>query len=121
MAISVVRTAPATLPLRIAIMEQHPLGSQTFLPLDGAEYLVVVAPRGNLDPAAIRSFHGLPSQGVNYLRGVWHHPLIALHRTSDFVVIDRLGEGDNLILEKIVEPFVIDELRPADEVRARAT
>jgi ureidoglycolate lyase len=114
MAVSVVRTAPTALPLRIAVMEQHPLGSQTFLPLDGAQYLVVVAPAGDLDPAAIRVFQALPSQGVNYRRGVWHHPLIALHRTSDFVVIDRVGEGENLILQKIFEPFVIDSLRPAD-------
>jgi ureidoglycolate lyase len=106
--LNVVRTAPTPLPLRIAIMEHHPLGSQAFIPLDGAEYLVIVAPAGKLDPAAIVAFHALASQGVNLQRGVWHHPLVALHRTSDFVVIDRVGDGDNLILEKIAAPLTIE-------------
>ena len=34
-------------------------------------------------------------QGVNYAKGVWHHPLLALHDTSDFLIIDRSGPGDN--------------------------
>ncbi len=108
--LSVMRTAPAALPLRIAVMERHPLGSQAFVPLDGAEFLVVVAPAGDIDPSTIVAFQGSRSQGVNYRRGVWHHPLIALHRSSDFVVIDREGEGENLILDTIAEPLVIDSL-----------
>jgi ureidoglycolate lyase len=32
---------------------------------------------------------------VNYHRGVWHHPLIALDGVSDFLVIDRGGPGSN--------------------------
>jgi ureidoglycolate lyase len=36
-------------------------------------------------------------QGVNYARGTWHHPLIALERPSQFLVIDRCGgSGSNL-------------------------
>lgn len=108
--VSVVRTAPTALPLRIAVMERHPLGSQAFVPLDGAESLVVVAPAGSLDPAAIVAFQCSPSQGVNYKRGIWHHPLIALNRVSDFVVIDRQGEGENLELATITAPLVIDTL-----------
>lgn len=107
--ISVVRGAPTALPLRIAVMERHPLGSQAFVPLDGARLLLVVAPEGDLDAEAIVAFVGAPSQGVNYRRGVWHHPLIALHRASAFVVIDREGEGVNLNLERLAEPLVIDE------------
>jgi ureidoglycolate lyase len=34
-------------------------------------------------------------QGVSYARGVWHHPLIALHKASDFLVVDRSGPGNN--------------------------
>jgi ureidoglycolate lyase len=34
-------------------------------------------------------------QGVSYARGVWHHPLIALHKASDFLVVDRSGLGNN--------------------------
>ena len=35
-------------------------------------------------------------QGVNYAKGVWHHPLIALGDVSDFIVVDRGGDGLNL-------------------------
>ena len=36
-------------------------------------------------------------QGVNYARGVWYHPVIALGRATDFLVVDRGGPGDSLI------------------------
>ncbi|VVE80308.1 Ureidoglycolate lyase [Pandoraea sputorum] len=32
---------------------------------------------------------------MNYARGVWHHPLLALDEVSDFVVVDRGGDGHN--------------------------
>lgn len=108
--VSVVRTAPTALPLRITVMERHPLGSQAFVPLGGAELLVLVAPEGDLDPSEIVAFHCSASQAINYRPGIWHHPLIALHRPSDFVVIDRQGEGANLDLVAITEPLVIDSL-----------
>jgi len=34
-----------------------------------------------------------PGQGVNYARGTWHHPLLALDAGGDFLVIDRGGPG----------------------------
>ncbi len=110
--VNVVRTAPTELPLRIALMERHPLGSQAFSPLAGADWLVVVAPAGPLDANAIIAFRARPDQGVNYRRGVWHHPLIALRVTSDFLVIDRAGEGANLELERLGDPLLIDSIEP---------
>ena len=89
-------------------MERHRLGSQAFVPLDGAQMLLVVAPPGKLDPAAIVAFLAAPSQGINFRCGVWHHPLIALHCTSDFVIIDRAGEGDNHEVLTLAEPLAID-------------
>ena len=41
--LSVFRAAPRTLPLRIAMLERHPLGSQAFMPLDGRCFIVVAA------------------------------------------------------------------------------
>jgi ureidoglycolate lyase len=108
--VSVARTAPTPLPLHIAVMERHPLGSQAFVPLNGVEYLIIVAPAGELDPTAIVALHASPSQGVNLRRGVWHHPLVALNRVSDFVVIDRAGEGENLELQEIAASLVIESL-----------
>ncbi len=109
--INVVRATPTPLPLRIAVMERHPLSSQAFSPLAGAEWLVVVAPVGPLDVDAIVAFRAGPDQGVNYRRGVWHHPLIALGLTSDFLVIDRVGDGANLEIEKLAESLLINSLK----------
>jgi ureidoglycolate lyase len=82
-------------PVRIDLLERHPLGSQAFYPLDGARMLIVVAPPGELDERAIRAFISGPEQGVNYAAGTWHHPLLCLQRPGRFVVIDRGGSGQN--------------------------
>ncbi len=94
--INIFRGQPRDLPMPIRIMERHPLGSQAFIPLSARPYLVVVAPPGDPPvPDDLRAFIAAPGQGVNYRRGVWHHPLIALDAESDFVVIDRGGSGEN--------------------------
>jgi ureidoglycolate lyase len=94
--VNVFRGQPRTLPFEVKMMERHPLGSQAFVPLTDRPYLVVVAPAGELVPARIRAFVSCGWQGVNYAKGVWHHPLIALGEVSDFVVVDRGGDGVNL-------------------------
>jgi ureidoglycolate lyase len=93
--LNVFRGEPRALPFEVRMLERHPLGSQAFVPLTDAPYLIVVAPQGELVPASMRAFVSRGWQGVNYAKGVWHHPLIALDRVSDFVVIDRGGEGHN--------------------------
>jgi len=94
--VSIFRGLPRDLPFEIKMMERHPLGSQAFIPLNGRPYLVVVAPAGEiLGIKDIRLFFAQGHQGVNYRRGVWHHPLLALGETSDFLVIDRAGSGVN--------------------------
>ena len=105
-----VRTAPRGLPLKVELLERHPLSSQLFSPLGGADWLIVVAPAGGLDPDAIVAFRARPNQAVNYRRGVWHHPLIALGGESDFLVIDRCGEGADLDIERLAEPLLIESL-----------
>ena len=52
---------------------------------------------------AIRAFVTSGWQGVNYAKGVWHHPLIALGEVSDFIVVDRGGEGCNLNEQDLAE------------------
>ena len=34
-------------------------------------------------------------QGVNYHKGVWHHPVLALTDQDQFLIVDRGGEGHN--------------------------
>ena len=94
--VSIYRATPYPLPLPIRMLERHPLGSQLFMPLSGERFLVVVAPAAAVpDRAAVRAFVTDGHQGVNYRRGTWHHPLIALAGTGEFLVIDRSGPGSN--------------------------
>lgn len=93
--VNLFRGQPRVLPFEVTMLERHPLGSQAFLPLTDKPYLVVVAPAGALLPEAVKAFVTCGWQGVNYQKGVWHHPLIALDEISDFIVVDRGGNGDN--------------------------
>jgi len=94
--VSSYRATPYPLPLAIHMLERHPLGSQLFMPLSGERFLVVVAPPAAVpDQGAVRAFVTDGHQGVNYRRGTWHHPLIALAGTGEFLVIDRAGPGSN--------------------------
>jgi ureidoglycolate lyase len=94
--VSIFRGQPRTLPFEVRMMERHPHGSQAFMPLSGQPYLVVVAPPGAAPTAdTLRVFLAGPQQGVNYAAGVWHHPLLALHQTCDFLVLDRDGSTPN--------------------------
>jgi ureidoglycolate lyase len=87
--VSIFRTEPLPLPLTLKTMENHPLGSQAFMPLSGRPYLVVVAPAGRFEANGLKAFFASPIQGVNIRRGVWHHFNLALIAQSDFLVIDR--------------------------------
>ncbi len=96
--VNIFRGQPRPRPIEIRMMEKHPLGSQAFMPLRDAPYLVVVAPAGeSIAPADLVAFRVSGRQGVNYRRGVWHHPLLVLEPDHDFLVIDRGGPGGNCI------------------------
>ena len=95
-AISVIRCVPESLPITLRLMERHPLGSQAFIPLNGQRYVVVVAPAG-APPARddLRAFVCRGDQGINYHRGIWHHPMLALDRACEFAEFHRAGPGAN--------------------------
>ena len=103
--VNLFRGQPRVLPFEVTMLERHPLGSQAFIPLTDKPYLIVVAPAGKLDPEAVRAFVTRGWQGVNYAKGVWHHPLIALDDVSDFIVVDRGGEGHNCDEQALPESF----------------
>jgi ureidoglycolate lyase len=88
--------APTNLPLRIDMVERHPLGSQAFVPLKPCRMVGVVAPPGeSVDADDLRAFVTNGRQGINYHRGTWHMPLIAFDAGQDFLIIDRGGEARN--------------------------
>ena len=96
-AVSVTRCrTPTSLPLRIDLVERHPLGSQAFVPLTPCRMLIVVAPPGeDVDPAELRAFATSGRQGINYHRGTWHMPLIAFDVGQEFLIIDRRADAPN--------------------------
>lgn len=106
--ISIFRSNPLPRPIPLKVMEVHPLGSQAFMPLSPRPYLVVVAGHGEFDPANLRVFLAAPGQGVNYHKGCWHHYSLALEETSDFLVVDRDGPGNNCLEVFLDEEIVID-------------
>ncbi|WP_159821280.1 ureidoglycolate lyase [Colwellia sp. 20A7] len=93
--INIFRSTPLVQPIAIKMMERHPKGSQAFIPMGTNNYLVVVAPAGEFDVNSIKVFIAKSHQGVNYHKGTWHHFCLALGGESDFLVVDRGGEGDN--------------------------
>ena len=85
-------------PMNIKMMEKHPLGSQAFIPMKETKFLVFVAPQGkkpNINK--IESFIVPKQTGINYKPGTWHFPLISTENMN-FLVIDRKGMGNNLII-----------------------
>ncbi|TNE64302.1 MAG: ureidoglycolate lyase [Alphaproteobacteria bacterium] len=105
--VSIFRSTPLEGPIVVRLMEYHPLSSQAFVPLSPNPYLVVVAPKGGFDAGAVRVFRAEAGQGVNYHPGTWHHFSLALGAVSDFLVIDRIGEGSNCVEHN---------LEPADQI-----
>lgn len=103
--ISLFRADPQALPITVTMLERHPLGSQAFVPLSRTPYLVVVSE--SLD-AAPQAFLVPGGQGVSYRRGTWHHPLLALDVVSDFLVVDRIGPGDNCEITELAQSWRIE-------------
>ncbi|WP_028135625.1 ureidoglycolate lyase [Bradyrhizobium japonicum] len=91
-------------PIAIRLMERHPLGSQLFMPLNAADWLVVVCDDPSVS-SSYRAFAARGHQGVNYARNCWHHPLLVLEDASAFLVVDRKGDGANLEEHWLTEPL----------------
>jgi ureidoglycolate lyase len=104
MSVARCRTATA-LPLRVDIVERHPLGSQAFVPLQRCRMVIVVAPPGeSVDANDLRAFVTNGKQGFNYHRGTWHMPLIAFEAGQEFLVVDRGGSEPNC------EEYTLDDV-----------
>ena len=86
---------PVSLPLECQMLERHPISSQAFVPIGECRFLVVVAPAKGDSPDAYasRAFITNGRQGINYHPGVWHHPILALGKETDFVMMGRAEDG----------------------------
>lgn len=96
--ISLVHSTKYPLPHKVNLLERHPLGSQSFIPLDKTPFIVVVCgcdDDDGYDLAQIQAFKTNGEQGINYHRNVWHGPLCTPFAEMDLICVDRDGEGDN--------------------------
>jgi ureidoglycolate lyase len=99
--ISIFSALKRSFPMKVDMMEKHPLGSQAFIPMKETTFLAFVAPEGDKpDINKVEAFIIPRGIGVNYNPGVWHFPLIATE-DMNFLVVDRKGEGDNLVLHNL--------------------
>lgn len=94
--LSIFNARARALPYRLELLERHPLGSQAFIPMTAAPFLVIVAPDAGGTPGSPRAFLTAPGQAINLLRGIWHGVLTPLATPGLFAVIDRIGPGANL-------------------------
>ena len=105
--ISIFSALKRSFPMKIDMMEKHPLGSQAFVPMKETTFLVFVAPKGaKPDLNEVEAFIVPPGIGVNYNPGTWHFPLIATE-DMNFLVVDRKGSGENLVIENLDKEEVI--------------
>jgi ureidoglycolate lyase len=107
--LNIFRGQARSFPYAVDMMERHPFGSQSFTPLSGRPFLVVVSADEVGKPGEPQVFLASANQGVNYRRNVWHHPLMAIGEASDFLVVDRAGPGNNLEEFFFDAPFTITE------------
>ena len=91
-------------------LECHRQGTQTFVPLNGVRYLVMVAldepgaARPNISTLAAFTVQG--HQAVTLRPGTWHHGLLAL-TDGDFIVIERRAAKVDCDIFHLVEPVSI--------------
>lgn len=106
--INIFRGSPRAFPYVVDMVERHPLGSQSFSPIDNRPWLVVVAQDEGGRPGAPQAFLASGRQGINYRRNVWHHPLMAVGAASDFLVVDRSPADGNLEEFFYEMPYIIE-------------
>ena len=105
--ISIFSAIKRTFPMKIDMMEKHPLGSQAFVPMKETTFLIFVAPEGDEpDLNRVESFIVPPGIGINYNPGTWHFPLISTENMN-FLVVDRKGSGDNLVIKNLDKDEVV--------------
>ncbi|WCE28888.1 ureidoglycolate lyase [Vibrio sp. SCSIO 43137] len=83
---------------KVPMVERHPKGIQSMIPLSRQQLVIVVAPPSD-EPQIehLRAFITNGQQGITYRTGVWHCPLRSLCKTDeDYVLaIDHKGGKNN--------------------------
>jgi ureidoglycolate lyase len=94
------------------LLERHEYSTQLFVPMNGASrYLVIVAlGTDKPDLSTLKGFMATANQGITYKPGVWHHPLIALDKQTQFFCVvneDNTKEDCEIVQLQQIIPFQI--------------
>lgn len=108
--LSVYRATARGFPFRVVEFERHARGSQAFVPMSGARFVVVVARADTLVTAgALHAFAVAGHQGIVLAPGTWHHALLA-RDAGDFVVLERAapaGEAEDCEVRRLEAPVEV--------------
>jgi ureidoglycolate lyase len=89
------------------MLERHALGSQTFLPLRAARWVVLVAAPGPRPQAGTFAAFALSAtQAITLHPGTWHHPLITLD-PGRFLVLERGAQATDCDVVELDPPVTI--------------
>lgn len=102
--ISVFHAELRDFPYTLDLIERHPEGSQTFVPMSADPFLVIVSDGPEATP---RAFVTDGAQAINFHRGTWHGVLTPLTGNGLFAVIDRIGDTANLEEHWFDTPWVV--------------
>lgn len=95
-------------PYVVDMVERHSLGSQAFVPISKVPFLVIVGEDDDGTPVRLKAFVTQEGQSINLHRGVWHGVLAPIREPGQYVVVDRIGEGDNLEEYWFKMPYVVE-------------
>lgn len=106
--VSIFNAVPRALPYTLDLMERHPDGAQTFIPMTEHPFLITVATDDAGTPSNIRAFITNGAQAINFHKNTWHGVLTPLHAPGLFAVVDRIGQGPNLEEHWLEPPIRIE-------------
>jgi ureidoglycolate lyase len=95
----------------ITALERHPHSTQSFFPLRGGRWVVVLAPTladGQPDMANAKAFLAGPEDAICIHRDVWHAGLTVLDGPAEFgMLMWRADAGDDGVVHTLATPLVL--------------
>jgi ureidoglycolate lyase len=105
--LAIYRAEARTFPFTAEQLERHRHGTQTFIPLGTARFVILVAPADAMPVAdTLRAFLTDGRQGVSLAVGTWHHGLLAVN-AADFAVIERAAADEDCELATLPRPVSV--------------
>ena len=105
--ISIFRSKPYEVPVKLSVFERHPFGSQAFFPLHSDPFLIIIANDKDGMPYKPKAFLTNGNQGVNIGKNVWHGALTPIIKECEFLVVDRSDPKTNLELFELSKPIAV--------------